>query len=144
MASVYLQEHKAASFQRRGLEGTMSGLLTLESGVHVSVLQTCQAFLPGSLSGFVVRGDGGTLRAWGTGAELLMAGEGSDPRPVPYPETLSEHALELDAFAEYVAGSGGALTDGRSERRTLAVVQAGYESARTGLPVSLRQRFGAL
>lgn len=56
----------------------------------------------------------------------------------------ADAVAELDAFAEYVAGTGGALTDGRSERRTLAVVQAGYESARTGLPVSLRQRFGAL
>jgi predicted dehydrogenase len=43
--TVYIREHHARSFQRPDLEGTMSGLLTLESGVNVSVLHTCEVEL---------------------------------------------------------------------------------------------------
>ena len=35
-------------------------------------------------------------------------------------------------------------TSGRSERRSLAIVQAGYESARCGEVIALRERFGEL
>ncbi|MFN8418686.1 MAG: Gfo/Idh/MocA family oxidoreductase [Anaerolineae bacterium] len=40
--TVYLQEHRAASFQRPDIEGTMSGMLTLRSGLHIRILQTCE------------------------------------------------------------------------------------------------------
>ncbi|MCI0350439.1 MAG: Gfo/Idh/MocA family oxidoreductase, partial [Acidobacteriales bacterium] len=40
--TVYVREHYASSFQRPDIEGTMSGLLTLVSGVSVSVLHTCE------------------------------------------------------------------------------------------------------
>ena len=46
------------------------------------------------------------------------------------------------AFADYIAGVSVGPTTGRSERRSLAIVQAGYESAQTGKPINLRERFG--
>lgn len=62
-----------------------------------------------------------------------------------YPEqALSDYAQEMEAFADAVAGESSGLTDASSERRTLAVVQAGYESARSGKPVNLAERFGFL
>jgi predicted dehydrogenase len=59
-----------------------------------------------------------------------------------YPvQPLSSYALELRAFVGQVRGRGVGPTTGESERRTLAVIEAGLESARTGVPVALRSRF---
>ncbi len=60
-----------------------------------------------------------------------------------YPEeTLSSYAQEMAAFADYVAGEAIGPTTGWSERRSLAIVQAGYESAASGEPIDLSVRFG--
>jgi predicted dehydrogenase len=67
------------------------------------------------------------------------------PLVVAYPQaTLSEYALEIEAFADYVSNDCVGPTTGRSERRTLSVVQAGYLSAQSGQPVNLKNRFGDL
>jgi UDP-N-acetyl-2-amino-2-deoxyglucuronate dehydrogenase len=147
VATVYVQEHRASSFERADLEGTMSGLLTLESGVHVSVVQTCETCLPHNLRGYVIHGDRGSVRASRAGCEVF--GDELDPGQEPlflnYPaEELSAYAQEIEAFADYVAGVSVGPTTGRSERRSLAIVQVGYESARSGRPVNLRERFGEL
>ncbi|MBI3970631.1 MAG: Gfo/Idh/MocA family oxidoreductase [Chloroflexi bacterium] len=145
--TVYLREHHAASFQRPDIEGTMSGLLTLERGASVAVVQTCETRLSGTLGGMTIHGDRGSLRATSAGYEVFE-GDGprdQSPRLQPYPEAaLTPHALQMEAFADHVAGITAGPTTGRSERRTLAIVQAGYESARSGQPVELRQRFGDL
>lgn len=140
--AVYMCEHHAASFERSDLEGTMTGVLTMVAGYQVSVLQTCEARLRGDLGGYTLHGDQGSLRATTDGCQVFPL-EG-DPFHVAYPEsTLSEYALEMAAFADYVAGGYGP-TDAASERRSLAVVQAGYESAMSGQTVVLRERFGML
>ena len=54
---------------------------------------------------------------------------------------LSDYALELKAFAASIRGTGGGPTTAVSELKTLAVVQAGYESAAGAGVVDLRQRF---
>ena len=56
----------------------------------------------------------------------------------------AEYALELEAFADTVAGRTVGPTTGRSERRTLAIIQAGAESAQSGQPVDLQEHFGEL
>jgi predicted dehydrogenase len=38
--TVYLRQHHAQSFERPDIEGTMTGVLTLESGVSVTVVQS--------------------------------------------------------------------------------------------------------
>ncbi len=141
--TVYMQQHRISSFRREDIEGTMSGLLTMASGIHVSVVQTCETRLKGPLGGYTLYGDQGSLRADNAGCEFVShAGE---PVSLACPEQeLSPYAQEMDAFADYVAGASVGPTDGRSERRSLAIVQAGYESARTGQPVNLRERFGDL
>ncbi len=88
-------------------------------------------------------GERGSIGASADSYELFMDGE--DPSPRPYPAGgLSSYAQELEAFADYVGGDESQPTTGISERRTLAIVQAGYESAESGIPVDLRERFGPI
>ena len=49
---------------------------------------------------------------------------------------------EIESFADQVSGVSNGPTTGESERLSLAIVQAGYESARIGHPVNLVKRFG--
>lgn len=145
--TVYLREHKTPSFQRREIEGTVTGILTLTGGLPIAIVQSSETKLPGNLGGYVIHGERGSLRAGATHAELFLtdAADPDTPEIVEYPaHPLSEYAQEMAAFAAAVASGQEGLTSGRSERRTLAIVQAGYESIASGLPVHLRQRFGAI
>ncbi len=143
--TVYMKEYHASSFQRPDIEGTMSGLLTLQSGVNVSVLHTCEVELKNRLGGYMIYGDRGSVHAHHEGCDVYHAENGSRPEFVAYPHAeLSEYALEIEAFADYVLAEVVGPTTGRSERKSLAIVQAGYESAQTGQPVHLRDRFGEL
>ena len=139
--TVYMREHKAESFQRTEVEGTMSGLLTLETGVNVSVVQTAETKLPANLGGYILHGDAGSVRASREGYEVFAPDHALQTFTYPQ-EALSEYAQELEAFADYVSGVSVGPTTAESERRSLAIVQAGYESAQSGRPVSLKQRFG--
>jgi predicted dehydrogenase len=142
---VYMRQHRASSFSRSDLEGTMTGLLTMASGVHVSVVQTCETKLWGDLGGFVIHGDRGSVRASRKGYEVFESEQDVEPRLLPYPEALlSSYAQEIGAFADYVAGISVGPTTAESERRSLAIVQAGYESAQSGKPIDLEDRFGPL
>ncbi len=141
--TVYLQEHHASSFERPDIEGTMSGLMTLQRGIHISILQSCEINLTHNLVGYTLYGDQGCLRAGLEWCEFIRMN--GDPQHIPYPAVaLSEYALELESFAHYVEGDMTMPTDGRSERRSLAIVQAGYESAQSGQPIHIETRFGAL
>lgn len=141
--TVYLREHHTSSFERPDIEGTMSGLLTLARGINMPIVQTCETRLPHNLAAYTLYGDQGSLRAAPDFYEVFS--EDVEPQRMPYPPArLSEYALEIEAFADYVAGDENAPTHGRSERRSLAIVQAGYESAVCGLPIILNDRFGSL
>ena len=145
--TVYMREHHVSSWERTDLEGTMSGLMTMESGVQVWVVQTCETHLPPNMRGYMIHGDRGSIHASRYGCEVFAREVGSDREPLvlSYPEdALSSYAQEIEAFADYVAGLYVGPTTGRSERWSLAIVQAGYESARSGQPVNLRARFGPL
>jgi len=141
--TVYMQEHKGRSYQRTDVEGTMSGTLTLESGVDVSLVQTAEVKLYGDLDGYVLHGDRGSVRAGED--RFCVFNDEHDGIQMAYPALqLSSYAQEIEAFADYVAQGVEGPTTGQMERRSLAIVQAGYESAQSGLPVDLMERFGAL
>jgi len=143
--TVYMRRHRAPSFARTDVEGTMSGLLTLESGVHVHVMQTAETKLYHNLGGYVLHGDRGSARATRKDCEIFDEAHRDAPHTIHYPsEELSDYAQEMDAFADYVNDVAVGPTTAESERRSLAIVQAGYESARSGAPVHLPTRFGAL
>jgi predicted dehydrogenase len=141
--TVYLREHHSASFATPGIEGTMSGHLTMESGLGVSVLQSCETRAAG-LGGWLVFGTRACLQA-GDDGYRVQGPDGAPSGLTAYPpRPLSPYAEELEAFAAFVAHGTAGPTTGESERRTLAIVEAGYESARSGRPVDLLERFGRL
>lgn len=140
---VYMREHKGTAYRRTDVEGTMSGTLTLESGVQVSLVQTAEIKLYGDLGGYVLHGDCGSVRA-GEKSFCVFSDEHDGVEVAYAPEDISSYAQELEAFADYVQQGVEGPTTGRMERRTLAIVEAGYESAATGMPVDLKTRFGAL
>ena len=145
--TVYMQEHRASSYVRTDLEATMSGMFTMESGIHVSVVQSSETKLYHNLKGYLIHGEKGSIRASGDGCEVFNDDVGADGQPLflPYPEQgLSSHARLAEAFADYIDGISTGPTTGRSERRSLAIVQAGYESAQSGKPINLKERFGEI
>ncbi|MCH8115691.1 MAG: Gfo/Idh/MocA family oxidoreductase [Chloroflexi bacterium] len=143
VSRIYVQEHKTASFERSDIEGTMSALLTMESGVNVSVVQSPETRFRGNTGGYLVHGENGSIRAGADSYELFIDGDDSTPRSYPESE-LSSYALEFKAFVDYINGNEPAATTGVSERKTLAVIQAGAESAEHGNAVDISERFGEL
>ena len=144
--SVYLTEHHAQDFATPEIEGSMTGVLTMCSGIAVTVLQTCESKIPNTWNGFRLYGTEGILSAAAEGFSAYSFTEGNavGDRLLPYPtESLSPYAQELEAFADYIAGDVIGPTTAESERRTLAIIEAGYESAETGLPVPL-SKYGDL
>ena len=141
-AVVYARQHQAASFQRDDIEATVSATLTLVSGVTVQLLQTAETKIPTDLAGYVLHGDRGSLHAQADGCCVFV--DGQEPVRLPItPLRSSEYVLELEAFADAVVGIEGP-TGAAAERRSLAVMQGGYESIASGAPVDLAQRFGPL
>jgi predicted dehydrogenase len=141
--TVYVQEHKASSYGRDDVEGTMSGLLTLASGVRVALLQTSETKFYADLGGYVLHGDRGSIRAGDESCRVFN--DECDGEEIRYSDdALSVFAQEIEAFANYALEGVEGPTTGAMERRSLAIVQAGYESAESGLPVDLETRFGAL
>ena len=143
VATVYARQHRAPSFRRDDVEATVSALLTLASGATVTVLQTAETKLYGDLGGYVLHGDRGSVRATRDSCRVFTDEEDGTRIDIP-PAPHGEHALELAAFADHVRGVAEGPTTGISERRTLAVVEAGYESMASGQPVDLAHRFGPL
>jgi UDP-N-acetyl-2-amino-2-deoxyglucuronate dehydrogenase len=138
--TVYLREHHAASFATPEIEGTMSGHLTMASGLGVSVMQSCES-RAGGLGGWLLFGTRGTVHAGADGYRLLSA-DGEPAAEAPYPaRSLSPYAEEITAFADWIETGVPGPTTAESERHTLAIIEAGYESARTGKPIDLDTLF---
>jgi predicted dehydrogenase len=142
VTDVYARQHQATSFSRTDLEGTVSVLLTLESGVHVALVQSPETRLKDRPGGYTICGDRGSLRAWNEGYDVFTD-EGVETHRYP-PQELSSYAEEIEAFTDSVSGIATGPTTAESERRSLAVVQAGYESIESDRPVNLCDRFGEL
>jgi len=141
VATVYAREHKASSFKRRDLEATVTTMLTLTSGVNVHLTQSAETRVRGTLRGYVLYGDRGSVRASEDGYQLFGNGA-AEPELIAYkPQHLSSYALELEAFADSIEAGLVGPTTGESERRSLAVVQAALESIESGQPIDIAQRF---
>ncbi len=143
--TIYVRESHTPSFQTPEVEGTMSALLGMESGLSVALVQSCETKFTRDQVGYTLYGERGSIKSTRDGIEVYSTDVYPDldqPLHVAYPgQSLSDYALEWQAFADYVTTGAEGPTTGRSERRTLAVVQAGYESASTDQPVNLRERF---
>lgn len=141
MTDVYVREHHASRDNRPDVEGTIVGQMTTETGYQVSILQSREVHLKGGLRGITIYGDRGTVRTTDSGYDVYGADGliGSHPWPE---EALSEYAREIRDFVTYARGGDPGPTTAESERRSLAVVQAGYESAESGQVINIRNRFG--
>ncbi|MBT4612629.1 MAG: Gfo/Idh/MocA family oxidoreductase [Gemmatimonadetes bacterium] len=143
VAAVYAHQHRAASFKPAQIEATMSLQLTLRSGTSVHLLQSSEVKFAGTLGGYTIFGDRGSLQADASGCRFID--DAGKQELVKYPEMAhSEYAQEMAAFATWVRDGVEGPTTGIAERRSLAIVQAGYESAASGDAVDLDARFGRL
>lgn len=142
--SVYMLDHRAGSFERDDLEATMSGVVELESGLVVWLVQTTETALKPRLTGFRLYGDRGVVIGRDDEYDVYEGDprEGLQPRTEAYPaQRRSPYALELEAFARTVRGGLPGPTTAESERRSLAVVEAGVLSAVDHRPVDLRDHY---
>lgn len=145
VSAVYMREHHASSFGRDDVEGTMAGTLSMEAGFQTAVLHSCEVKFPTPPGGYVLFGDRGTLRATEASAEAWSESNDDEREELSYPKReLSGFAQEIEDFADYVTSGKEGPTTGASERRSLAIVQAGYESAASGEVVDLGERFGEI
>lgn len=139
--SVYLREHHAPDFATPEIEGTVSGIVRFRSGICVSVLHTCESQLRGPFEGVTLYGSAGVVHAGADGyrVEVFSKG-GANVEHATYPDLgATSHALVMRAFVECVAGDTTGPTSAASEARSLAVVEAGYESIRSGEVVAVTQ-----
>ena len=142
VASIYMLDHHASSFERDDLEATMSGVVELESGVVVSLVQTTETQLRPLLADFRLYGDSGVVIGREETYDVFDGGDDEQPVTLPYPtEGLSAYARMLQAFIDAIGPGETGPTSGSSERRSLAVIEAGYESARSRRPIDLRERY---
>ena len=140
---IYMREHHASTADRPDVEGTMVGQMTTASGYQVSILQSREVFVKGGLRGITIYGDRGTLRTTESGYDVY--GASGVPESFEWPVSeWSDYAQEMDAFVKFVREGVSGPTSAESERRSLAVVQAGYESAASGQVVNIQDRFGTL
>lgn len=143
--TVYILDHKAPTYQRHDIEGTMSGVLTMEDGLVVWLVHTPEVQFPPTGMGFQLYGDRGIVLGHRNGYRVVGDDIGGEDF-VSYeygPRGLSPYALQMEAFFKFIVDGTGP-TDGISERRSLAIIEAGIESAARGIPVDLAQRFGTL
>ena len=91
----------------------------------------------------MLHGESGSIRAGTESYELLSEGEDPSPRPYRLPK-LSSYALEFQVFVDYLGGDESAPMIGYSERKTLAVIQAGAESSDSGEGIDIKECFVSL
>ncbi len=85
-------------------------------------------------------GDRGSLHS-GRDGYVIYDGDGKG-EPMAWPDDdLSDYAHEMEAFADAVSGNAWGPTTAESERRSLAVVLAGYVSAEREAPVRLNEMY---
>ena len=114
----------------------------MKRGISVTLVQSCETWFARKQRGCTLYGELGTIIAGRDGA-VANSTDLEGPQSIAYAdEPLSEYALEFRAFADLVLEGTDGPTDAWAEIRSLAVVQAGYESAKSGVPVNLWERFG--
>jgi len=131
---VFMSPHSGDSFRRGDLAASMTGTLVLEDGVAINLIQTSEIDF-GDLRTYDIYGSEGSIAVNSRGYRRT---DSETSEVVLFPsDGLSSYAREIQAFVANVRGEQSGPTTGRGELRTLAVVQAGYESARNGSVVSL-------
>ncbi|KKL49850.1 hypothetical protein LCGC14_2311380, partial [marine sediment metagenome] len=118
----------------------VSALATFVSGAIANITISAELHGYERFSDLVVFGTDGTLAVnWKGGREIaLCTDDGAETIPCAEDADGPEEPHFVRQIAEFLASvrdDRPSLTDGKSERATLAAILAGYESIRTGQPV---------
>lgn len=140
VTSVAAIAHRTGQFERRDIEGSMRALLELERGGSADLLVSSESPVPEGWR-WTLFGTDAVVTATPTSLSVAAA-DGTTTTLAPETGTMSSYARTLADFAASVRTRRPGRTSGRSERRTLAVVVAGDESARTGDRVVLDRNAG--
>jgi predicted dehydrogenase len=134
IAEVFMSSHSGSSFRRTDIDASMTGTLVLEDGLAINFIQTSEIDFD-DLRTYTIHGSHGSLKANSKGYRLIGTEE---PEFVQFASNgMSPYAREIEAFIANVRKEAVGPTTGRSELRTLAVVQAGYDSAANRSVVSI-------
>jgi len=140
--SIYAREVRSAQFQSP-LEATVVALLEFESGATITMTVSAELHGYKRFGDIVVFGADGTLavnRREGSPLEIYTEGA-TEPEIVACADGersgAPDHFVrQMAEFLAAVAEKRPPSTDGPSERATLAAILAGYESIRTGRPMT--------
>jgi predicted dehydrogenase len=143
-----VQARTATAFHAIEVEDTAVALLEFASGA-VATLEATTAAWPGYPRRLEITGTEGTVVVEGdriVKADLRTPLEAAAAAPADGNVQVSSHLIAdasghralLADFLRAVETDGRPLCDGREGRRSVELVQAVYESARTGQPVALR------
>lgn len=133
---VQALEHRTSTFARDDIEGTISCLLSTESGASVHLVQTPEVALAGSCE---IRAYGEDGRVEFDGSRLNIWQDGSRVSSQELQEEgLSSYARQYQALLTEIDGGAIAPTNGDSELKTIRVVEGALKSIETGTPVSTR------
>jgi UDP-N-acetyl-2-amino-2-deoxyglucuronate dehydrogenase len=150
VTQVLAISHRSTDFQPTAVEGSMTAILHMDCGAAVTMFVTTESLLPTKGWKLTVHGRTGTVVAEPKGYVLLRPPSGDQPDAqastlLSYSDVgLSAYARELAAFAKHVRGIEAGPTTAHSERRSLAVIEAGYMSAKRGTAVVIADQFGVI
>ena len=131
--SIYALESRSPLTERTDIEATVSALMQMESDTAFSLMQSTEVKLQDDFWGYTIHGDRGSIRAHQGGCDVVCQETNWEHEFITYPPAeLSDYALEIEAFADYVLEDKIGPTSGQSERNSLAVILAGYKSMLTG------------
>jgi len=138
---IYARQVNSDRFESP-LEATVVALVSFAGGAEATMTVSAELHGHGRFADVTLFGSEGTLYCGrGESAELTVhTDEGAET--IECAEDTRDGAAggfvrQMTEFLSAVAERREPATGGRSERRTLAAILAGYESMRTGLPVEL-------
>lgn len=140
-------EHHAPGFKSdpqfpQRLEGTVSALLTFQSGFALYMLVSPEIGHSDRFSEVVIHGAEASLRAdWSKkeSIEIYRSKAEHEVIPAERDEPNAPFIRQMREFIDAVSERREPLTSGRSERESLAVVEAGYRSIATGKEATLSE-----
>ena len=141
VARVYAVESRTSSFQKTDIEGTVTALMTMRSGIPVVLTQSAEIAAPDGLKGITIFGERGVCTLQGDHLAVVDPGGVVLDQKRVQPDPLQPYANELACFASHVAEGSAFPTSGEWELGSLAVVEAGYSSCRTDTPILIAEAF---
>jgi len=140
---IYAREVHSERFASP-LEATVVALVSFDGGTEATFTVSAELHGYKRFGDVVLFGTDGTLRLARDSGELNIytedGEEALDCRQEQIDQARGAFVRQMREFLTAVAEGGEPPTSGRSERRSLRAILAGYESIRTGRPVDVQAR----